>query len=250
MTKTIIGLAVATVIFAGCSGDKTTKEVHKTHTKHWSYSGEDGPAHWSKVSATCGEGKMQSPINIISKDVIGLQALNILEFHEATKAEPSHEIDNGHAIKITPSDDHGMSINGVHYKLLQFHFHGKSENRIDGKQFAMEMHLVHQNAKGELAVVGVMVEEGAHNKYLEGIVDHLDGGDLNIATNDILPKDKTHYYHFMGSLTTPPCSENVSWYIMKDTISLDAKQLAAFRSHHRDNFRPIQATNARPIEYK
>ena len=223
-------------------------EVKQHKQKHWDYS-HNGPAHWDEFSKTCGTGHAQSPINIVPGKSVSMNHQYDLHLNEDIHTT-AKVIDNGHSIKVTPKTGGKLELNGEVFNLLQFHFHGKSENRIDGKQFAMEMHLVHQNAKGELAVVGVMVEEGAHNKYLEGIVDHLDGGDLNIATNDILPKDKTHYYHFMGSLTTPPCSENVSWYIMKDTISLDAKQLAAFRSHHRDNFRPIQATNARPIEYK
>jgi carbonic anhydrase len=207
-----------------------------------------GPYHWGKVSKICAEGKQQSPINIITKDSIALDSKSALEFHESTQAVLSHEVDNGHAVKITPEDDHGISINGEHYKLLQFHFHGRSENYINGRQYDMEMHLVHQNSKGELAVVGVMIEKGAHNRALEDVVSHINGGDLEVATAALLPKDTTHYYHFMGSLTTPPCSENVKWYVMKDTISIDEDQLLAFRKHHYYNFRPLQKLHGRKIQ--
>ena len=239
--KTLIAAAAATALFSGCMADKHP---------HWVYQGEMGPENWGKVSATCAEGTQQSPINIVSKSATAIADANILEFHESTTATISHEVDNGHAIKITPEDDHGISINGDHYKLLQFHFHGKSENTIDGKQFAMEAHLVHQNSKGSLAVVAIMIEEGAHNKALEAVIGHINGGDLNIATADILPEDTEHYYHFMGSLTTPPCSESVAWYVLKAPISIDTAQLAAFRSHHADNFRPVQPLNGRYLEAK
>lgn len=236
-----LAAVAAGVLLTGCSSDVDFSYDDK---------GEFGPKNWGKVSKICAEGQSQSPINIITKNATMVADANALEFHESTEAVLSHEVDNGHAIKITPEDDHGISVNGEHYKLLQYHFHGKSENLIDGKQFDLEMHLVHQNAKGELAVVSVMVEEGEHNKALEGIVAHLDGGDLKVATVDLLPKDTQHYYHFMGSLTTPPCSEYVRWYVMKDTISADAKQIAAFRTHHKDNFRPVQPLNGRYIEGK
>mgnify|MGYP003958841781 FL=1 len=246
--KSLIIIAVAATQFIGCVHTAQEVKPHKTHTAHWEYNGELGPESWGKASAICTQGQEQSPVNIISDSASALKASNTLDFHEATKATIAHEVDNGHAIKITPEGDHGVSVRGVHYKLLQFHFHGKSENRIDGKQFDMEMHLVHQNAEGQLLVVAVMIEEGVHNSALEGVLSHLDGGDIEETMTDILPKDTSHYYHFKGSLTTPPCSENVLWYVLKNTITIDNQQLASFRSHHKENFRPIQALNARHVE--
>lgn len=236
-----IALGVAAVLFAGCASKDG-------HASHWVYDGDMGPYRWGQVSAVCAEGKSQSPINIITKDAIALAPKSALEFHESTNAVLSHEIDNGHAIKITPEDDHGISIDGDHYKLLQYHFHGRSENYIDGKQYDMEMHLVHQNNKGQLAVVAVMLEEGAHSVPFEKVVTHINGGDLKVATASLLPKDTSHYYHFIGSLTTPPCSENVKWYVLKDTVTLDEKQLTAFRMHHYYNFRPLQKLHGRKVQ--
>ena len=242
----LVLLALAVISLSGCSDCQKCEKVQEK--PHWVYEGDLGPYHWGKVSVVCAEGKSQSPINIITGNTIGLDSKNVLEFHESTEAVLSHEIDNGHAVKITPEDDHGISINGDHYKLLQYHFHGRSENYINGKQYAMEMHLVHQNSKGELAVVGIMIEEGKHNSIFESVIGHMNGGDLNVATADLLPKDLSKYYHFMGSLTTPPCSENVKWYILKDTITLDENQLIAFRKHHYYNFRPLQKLNGRKIQ--
>jgi len=239
-------LLLAVITFSGCSDQDDIKEAHKK--AHWVYDGDMGPYNWGKISATCAEGKSQSPINIITKNVIELDLENVLAFHESCKAVLSHEVDNGHAIKITPEDDHGISINGEHYKLLQFHFHGRSENQIDGRQFDMEMHLVHQNAKGELAVVALMIEKGKHNDVYQNVVEHINGGDLDVATAKLLPDDTSHYYHFIGSLTTPPCSENVKWYVMKDTIKMSKKQIISFRVHHNYNYRPLQELNGRKIQ--
>ena len=246
--KILLTLGLLALSFTACHHEAPTSHSAKSNAKaHWVYKGDMGPANWGKISATCAEGKSQSPINIVTKNAVALKTKNILELHETTRAVISHEVDNGHAIKITPEDDHGISIEGEHFKLLQFHYHGKSENRIDGKQFDMEMHLVHQNAKGQLAVVAVMIEEGKHNLFYENVISHVNGGDLTVATADLLP-DAKKYFHFMGSLTTPPCSENVKWYVLKDTVQLDATQIAAFRSHHDDNFRPVQPLNGRLVE--
>jgi carbonic anhydrase len=252
MKKNIIALvAFGGLLISGCAGQAISGEKSAEHKKaHWVYDGEMGPYNWGKINKTCAEGKSQSPINIITKDTVAFNTSNALEFHESTQAVLSHEVDNGHAIKITPDDDHGITIKGEHYKLLQFHFHGRSENLINGRQYDMEMHLVHQNAKGELAVVAVMIEEGKHNTVFNNVVDHINGGDLNVVTASLLPNDTEHYYHFMGSLTTPPCSENVKWYVMKEAIQLDKKQIISFRVHHNYNYRPIQDLNGRQIQSK
>lgn len=253
MKKLLLGSIVLTGMFtSGCMSMMHSDE-HKggdhSHSKtHWLYDGAKGPYNWGKIAPMCGEGKAQSPINIITSDVVALDTKNVLEFHESTEAEISKEVDNGHAIKITPAGDHGVSLNGEHYKLLQFHFHGRSENYINGKQYAMEMHLVHQNDKGELLVVSVMIDEGKHNDAIDGVISHMNGGELKVTMNELLPQDKTHYYHFMGSLTTPPCSENVKWFVLKDTISMDDAQLTSFRIHHNYNFRPLQKLNGRKVQ--
>ena len=248
MKNILLTLGLMALSFTACHHEVAPGHDETAHKKaHWVYNGDMGPDHWGKISATCSEGKSQSPINIVTKDTVALKAKNIIELHETTRAVISYEVDNGHAIKITPEDDHGISIEGQHFKLLQFHYHGQSENTIDGKRFAMEMHLVHQNATGQLAVVAVMIDEGKHNLFYENVIAHVNGGPLTVATADLLPKSKK-YFHFMGSLTTPPCSENVRWYVLKDSVKLDAKQIAAFRSHHDDNFRPLQPLNGRIVE--
>ncbi|KIM09190.1 MAG: hypothetical protein KU28_00670 [Sulfurovum sp. PC08-66] len=262
MQKVWIVSVLVALLVAGCSSPKeeasahavaaheTHKSEHNFTKAHWGYEGEYDAAHWSLVNPECGTGKAQSPIDLTPKQTVPMAANHVVEFHESTHAELSHEVDNGHAIKIDPIGDEGIELLGVHYKLLQFHFHGRSEHTVEGKPYDMELHLVHQNAQGQLAVVGVLMREGAHNNALEDVLAHLEGGDLNVTVNDLLPADKTHYYHYMGSLTTPPCSENVAWYIFQEPIELDAQQIGLFRTHHANNFRPVQPLHGRVLEAK
>lgn len=243
MKRSILNMVLLALTVSGC----TTQNTNTVHPS-WDYKGDFNPVHWGSINAICEAGRAQSPIDIITSKAVPISDNNVLEFHESTHAELSHEVDNGHAIKITPSDDHGISIEGRHYKLVQFHFHGRSEHFIDGNQFDMELHMVHQDPEGNLAVVGILIEEGAHNVHLEEILNHLDGGDLEVVTANLFPKDNEHYYHYVGSLTTPPCSENVHWYILKEPITADKEQIKLFRSHHDDNFRPLQSIHGRYLE--
>ena len=239
MKKILLSGMLSVLFFTGCSS---------THKPHWEYSGEYGPCKWGQLYPVCKTGKAQSPINIVTKDIEPLKESHNIIFHEENKAVLSHEVDNGHAIKIIPQNDHGIELEGVNYKLIQYHFHGRSEHTIDGRSFDMVMHMVHQNKKGELAVVGVFMQEGEHNTALESLISHLDGGDVQVAPASLLPKDTKHFYHYTGSLTTPPCTEQVKWYLLKEPISLDRTQLIKFRKHYSTNYRPVQPLNGRKIE--
>ncbi len=239
MKKIVLASSLAALFFSACTAH---------HPIHWGYTGEHDPAHWGSVSEVCAKGQSQSPVNIISADATALSNAHKLSFHEDKAPELSHEVDNGHAIKITPEGNGGITVNGVDYKLVQYHFHGKSEHTIDGKRYDMVMHMVHQNQEGKLAVVAVMMKEGEHNKALEKVINHLDGSDILETPSDLLPKDPTHFYFYVGSLTTPPCSEGVYWYILKEPITLDADQLKRFRAKYSTNYRPLQPMNGRYVE--
>ncbi len=144
------------------------------------------------------------------------------------------------------------SIDGVEYKLLQFHFHTPSEEKFDGKPYPLVAHLVHKSAQGQLAVVAVLFKVGKENAALKPVFDKLPPkeGDtlaleaINLA--DLLPADPS-YYAFMGSLTTPPCSEDVRWQVLKTPVTLSAAQLAAFRKLYKMNARPVQPLNGRKV---
>lgn len=214
---------------------------------HWNYA-EHGPAHWGEFSSTCKIGKKQSPINIKTISTVNLKNENRLELDE-NRHTTAKVIDNGHGIKITPSNGGKITLDGVEYKLLQFHFHSRSENTINDVQYDLEMHMVHQNADGKLAVVSVLYLEGKNNPLLDNVLGSV-GRDTLINPNDLLPENTEKYYHWQGSLTTPPCSEHVEWYLMKEVQPASAEQIAIFRKYYDDNFRPTQPLNGRKVEFK
>ena len=220
---------------------------------HWSYAGETGPEHWGSEDpsfATCSNGKHQSPINI-EKAVI--KDLPELKFDY--KDVPLKVADTGHSFQVNaPIGSGGLTVGGDHYDFLQVHFHEPSEERVDGKQYAMVAHIVHRNAKGELAVVAVLFRAGKTNEFLKPIFDNFPakgsaGNDVagkTVNMGNLLPEHKG-YYTFDGSLTTPPCSENVRWFVLKTPAEANEAQLKQFEARYAHNVRPTQPLNDRVI---
>lgn len=220
---------------------------------HWEYKGAHGPAAWGELDsnfAECKLGKAQSPIDIRHAQKGHLAPL-AFGYH-ATHAE---EVNNGHTVQINLDDGGELTLDGVPYKLVQFHFHTPSEEHINGKAYPMVMHLVHKNAEGKLAVVGVMLKEGKANAALKPFFDHMPQaagektqleGSFNIA--DMLPA-KHDYFKYMGSLTTPPCSEGVRWQVLQQPIEVSHEQITAFHKLYKFNARPVQPLNGRKIEH-
>ncbi|NBT56141.1 MAG: carbonic anhydrase family protein, partial [Betaproteobacteria bacterium] len=161
---------------------------------------------------------------------------------------------NGHTIQVDVAGDNTLSVRGSVYKLLQFHFHTPSEERINYRGFAMVAHLVHRNNEGQLAVVAVLLEAGVANELIHRVWTHLplDGGDRVrlpsglIDLNALLPKDQ-RYYQFFGSLTTPPCTEGVLWMVLKQPTPVSRDQIRLFTQLFPNNARPVQPVNARPV---
>jgi carbonic anhydrase len=219
----------------------------KAHAVHWDYVGEMGPDKWGNEFPTCAKGTKQSPLNIVgpfekSKDVLAVSykegALKILN--------------NGHTIQVNVEPGSTLKINKDVYNLLQFHFHRPSEEQIDGKPMAMVAHFVHKNAEGKLAVLGVLLNEGKDNDAIKTIWEKapksegpelvVDGVKFNPAV--LVPAALTHY-SYEGSLTTPPCTEGVNFFILKTTMDIGKKQVADFP--YKKNARPVQALNGRKI---
>jgi carbonic anhydrase len=255
MNKTLLTLSTAAALMiSGCASHEAEVKEHKaaaahgtSHEKHWDYA-ENGPVHWGEFSKTCAEGRSQSPINIVSAETVTLNQDYTLTLAEDV-ATTAKVIDNGHSIKVTPAKGGSITLNGEQFNLLQFHFHGHSENTVDGKQYDMVAHLVHQNPETkQLAVVAVFFEEGENNALLDNILGGVGAADIDLNPKDILPADTAHYYHFSGSLTTPPCSENVQWYVLKQPAPASKEQIDAFRKFYVDNYRPVQALNDRVVE--
>jgi len=227
--------------------DKELKHIKKAYEdKHWDYS-QNGPAHWNEFSKTCGSGQHQSPINIVPGKSVSMNHQYDLHMHEDIHTT-AKVIDNGHSIKVTPKVGGTIELHGETFNLIQFHFHGKSEHTVNGKRYDMVAHLVHLNPKtNQLAVVAVFFEEGKNNPLLDNIIGGI-GKEIRVDPQDILPKDTAHYYHYIGSLTTPPCSENVQWYLLKTPSTASKDQIEAFRKYYVDNERPVQELHDRKIE--
>lgn len=241
-------------------GNADAPAAEKSHASshggevHWTYEGDTGPQAWGKLKPefnVCALGKRQSPIAI--EDGATLQGpAEPLQFAYA----PSNAsvVNNGHTIQVDVQGDNQLTVRGSAYRLLQFHFHTPSEEQINGKRFPLVAHLVHKNAEGQLAVVAVLLDEGAANAVIDKVWTYmpLDAGDrvrmpvglLNLA--DFLPADQ-RYYQFMGSLTTPPCSENVLWMVMKAPVTLSKAQYKLFAQLYPNNARPVQPLNGRVV---
>jgi len=241
MRKTVIALSTAALLAAG-SFAAEHKEVHWDYDVH-------GPSHWGEFGETCAKGTAQSPINIVTTQTSSIHPAKAMTLSHDVQTKGS-VVDNGHAIQVNIDNGGKLSVEGDDYKLLQFHFHGKSEEMIDGKQYDLVAHMVHKSDEGNLAVVAVLFQEGeTANKMVQQVIEHV-GKPIDINPADLLPKQADHYFHFTGSLTTPPCSENVKWYVMKEIQSATKEQVAAMRKFYANNYRPVQPLNGRTIESK
>jgi carbonic anhydrase len=199
--------------------------------------------------AACGLGKEQSPIDIHNAEVRPLPALDM-----HYKTSTAEVVNNGHTVQVNLADGGALNLDGVAYRLVQFHFHAPSEEKIDGKASAMVVHMVHTSADGKIAVVAVLVKEGKANAALAPVLGKLPqavGAKAALAADfdagNILPA-QLGYYKFIGSLTTPPCSEGVRWQVLKAPIEASKEQIAAFRKLYPMNARPVQPLNGRKVE--
>jgi len=246
MHKILLAFSVATLLVSTAI---YAEEHHGVSGEvHWNYE-DHGPAHWGEFGETCQLGKAQSPINILSKQTSAFSTANTLHFNKSLKSKVSI-LDNGHAILVNVDNGGKITVDGVDYKLAQFHFHGKSEEQIDGKQYDLVAHMVHKSAFGSLLVVAVLFEEGkSSNPMVQKVLDSV-GKSTEMNPAELLPKNSNSYFHFMGSLTTPPCSENVKWYVMKEIQSASKEQIAALRKFYDHNYRPVQPLNGRVVESK
>jgi len=221
--------------------------------KHWAYGGHGGPKEWGELDqafATCKLGKVQSPI-----DIRGAKAADLPAIKFDYKPAPLKVIDNGHTIQVNYAPGSTIEVGGTRYELVQFHFHKPSEEKIDGKSYAMVAHLVHKGADGKLAVVAVLLDKGGANPAINAIWKNLPkekakevlAGNVTIDAATLLPGDKG-YYAFQGSLTTPPCSEEVRWFVLKTPVKIAESEITAFGKLYPMNARPIQPLNGRAIE--
>ncbi len=229
------------------STDKPEPAADKAHDVHWGYEGDKGPEHWGDNFPICGKGKKQSPLNIIgpfekSKDTLTVDY----------KEGPLKMLNNGHTIQVNVEPGSTLTIGKESFDLLQFHFHRPSEEQVDGKNAAMVAHFVHKSKEGKLAVIGVMLNEGKDSAAIKTLWANLPPKEMEeflppkvmFNPGSMLPKE-LGFYNYEGSLTTPPCTEGVQFYILKTPAELSKQQLAKFP--FKLNARPVQSLNGRKI---
>lgn len=233
----------------GASGSEPAK-VSNGGAVHWAYDGNTGPDHWGDLAdefITCSTGTSQSPI-----DIFGTNQPQPASIEFNYHATPLSILNNGHTLQVNYAPGSYINIGDDQYELLQFHFHTPSEHQVDSRAFPMEGHLVHKDAHDQLAVVGVLIEEGHSNHFFEALVHDLphNGGEVKavsgvtVNANDLLPHDRS-VYNYSGSLTTPPCSEGVNWNVMSTPIEMSPEQISAFHSVMNNNARPTQPLHGR-----
>lgn len=216
----------------------------------WGYAADNGPAQWAALEPRfieCAEGAMQSPIDLTAP---GARALATIRFDY--RPAPLDVVNNGHTVQVNYAPGSAMIVNGARYELLQFHFHTPSEHTLAGARFPLEVHLVHKNAEDVLAVVGVFLAEATVNQTLATIWRRMPKtagpavryGDVAVNAAELLPS-RRQFFRYMGSLTTPPCTEGVNWFVADQAIVVGPRQLQQLKEAIGANARPPQPLNDR-----
>jgi len=221
------------------------------HRSEWSYKGDTGPEHWGELDPAyrlCRDGKAQSPIDLKWSQ----PRASLLNFHYL--ASPLRVVDTGHTVQVNFKPGSTVLIRGKRYNLLQVHFHSTSEHTISSRSYPVEAHFVHERGVGERAVVAVMFKEGGKNEAIERIWSRIpkekykeavyEGETINPM--ELIPRVQTRYY-YIGSMTTPPCTEGVTWNILNTPLEMSSDQIEAFRSLYAGNNRPLQPLNGRRV---
>lgn len=236
----VFAIICCTLVFAA---PRAVQEDHPAHD--WDYGERQGPSHWGELKpefAPCKNGHRQSPIDIRNPQKAELP---LIQFDY--KPSPLHIIDNGHTVMINYGPGSFISVGGTKYALQQFHFHRPSEEKINGQEYEMEVHLVHADREGKLAVVAVLLEKGEDNPLVHELWNDLPTekekeeslDKVRVDATGLLPADRG-YYTFSGSLTTPPCSENVTWFVLKHPVAITAEEIEQFTKLYRHDARPTQ----------
>jgi carbonic anhydrase len=259
------------MVLSACSGGDNEAGEHaaapqeqsgEPHEVHWGYEGEEGPDHWADLSAEyslCASGKEQSPIDltdpVLSEGRSWTERIGDMVLTDGQRATVMDLIDNGHTIQVTNDVPMVAIVDGSEYEMVQYHFHAPSEHTVDGRHLPLEVHFVHKSTRGELAVLGILVEEGEHDPLWDAVLSalpevpgderHLENLDLD--KDDIRPPPTT-YYRYRGSLTTPPCSENVRWIVAAEVREISPDQMATIVSLLHKNNRPVQPLNERTLQ--
>lgn len=242
-------VAILLTVFSG------SVYAQQEHLQPWGYEGGAGPEHWGEIEREheahmmCREGVYQSPIDI--NHVLGMSSTD-LDFHYSST--PIHIVNNSHTIHLTYDPGSFIKWESERFDLIQFHFHTPSEHQVHGKHYDMEVHLVHKTSDHLYVVVGIFLEKGKHNPHIQKIWDRIPT-EMNkefsyeddlFNVGDLLPSTK-EYFHYSGSLTTPPCSEVVSWFVLEHPIEASGEQIQFFKKFIEHNARPTQKMHHRIV---
>jgi carbonic anhydrase len=254
ISKTVLFSALlGSLLFfgAGCDSNDSSNGDDDPDEIEWNY-GVKGPDRWMNLSpdfAVCGSGTRQSPIDISvpdDEDFFGWQ------FSYESSGLNVHN--DGKTVKMPIEFGSSITINDTEYALSEIHFHTTSEHTINGVSFPGEIHFVHESGDGDVAYVAVFIQTGEENKALNEILAELPttpGEPIDVFgklvdPNLFLPENRT-YYRYAGSLTTPPCTEGVTWIVLRNPLMMSVGQVGGLRSKMGLNFRPVQPLNDRPI---
>jgi carbonic anhydrase len=238
--------------YPNVKGKKVTFKRPESPHGHWSYAGATGPQAWGKLDkdfAACSAGLRQSPI-----DLTGVKQSDLPPLQFRYQPSAARVLDTGHSIEVEVAPGNELRIGKNPYQLMQFHFHSPAEHTVEDKQFPLEAHFVHRNAQNKFVVVALLFNVGDASPLLDVLLKKLPakpgGSEILRAPLDasqLLPKETT-YYAYSGSLTTPPCTEDVTWVVLKSVASLTEPQLDAMRVRYPHNARPLQPPHDRGIE--
>lgn len=219
----------------------------------WEYEGLHGTDHWGEIDpafAACAAGSMQSPIDLGHANSAGNIAVSVDWY-----GGPLNIMNNGHTVQANFAGGSTMVSGDKTFRLMQVHFHTLSEHTLDGRHYPVEAHFVHASDTGELAVLGVLFTWGAHNAELQKLIDaapayHSEArqhGEVMFDPLQLLPTEagEIPVYRYMGSLTTPPCTEGVNWHVARKALEVSQEQITALTAIMGNNARPVQPLNHR-----
>ncbi len=255
----LLALTIGLTLLVSCNNsqkkENKTEQVKNINCSdvHWSHhKGEDGPSNWKNLCdgfSACG-GQEQSPVNISKENTITGEELSAPKFTYGKSKVAI--INNSHTVQFNVDGENKVNLNGKEYKLLQFHYHALSEHTIDGKHFPLEVHFVHKHSDTDFAVLGIMFVEGKSSALFDKYLDKFPTTKGNYKSEDLIdllslfPKNRS-YYHYDGSLTTPPCSEVVNWYVLKNPVEASKEQIEKISKILHDNYRPVMPLNDRKV---
>lgn len=235
--KRFIFLFALVFFITGCSNSEVS----------WGYDQDNGPDNWANISdeyKTCAEGTMQSPIDIKTNDQV-MGDDNLIVNYTDTQFVVE---DTGHSLEFyDETKSNTITYNDTQYNLEQIHFHNQSENTIDGQHYPLEGHFVHSDEQGNNLVISVMFNIGAENSTIGDAFEQVTST-ITLNPAELLPSEQD-YYSFIGSLTTPPCTENVQWLVFSNPQQISQEQLTSYQQYYQDNNRDPQSLNDREVKY-